>query len=102
MNILYGCLAIVSALFISNHFSLSKAKTHIVFAQAFFAQFVFMSVLAGIFYVFNWGFLAAIGTVEEALKRVGGFAVFLGVLVAMRALNKRKMLEQTVDEQSAS
>jgi hypothetical protein len=99
MNFVYGGLALVSSLLISDYFSKSKAESSRVFMQAFAVQFFIVILLAGIFYGLGWGFLTAISDLTEAIKRVGGFATFLGVLVGMRALNKRKRetLEQQAD-----
>jgi len=90
MNILYGALAIVASLLISDYFAKSKLGSEKLFVLTFVCQFVFMLVLGLVFYAFSWGFIADLNTVEDFAKRVGGLSAFLGVLVGMRALNKRK------------
>ncbi len=93
MNFVYGGLAIVASLIISEHFAKSKAESSKILLLSFLCQFFFVIALAGVFYAFGWGFVADITDLSEACKRVGGLAAFLGILVGMRSLNKRKRAE---------
>jgi len=97
MNILYGSLAIIASLVISNYFAQSKKESPTAFMSSFTTQFAFVVVLGWIFFVLDWGFLADLSSLSEFVKRVGGLGAFLGVLVGMRALNKRKQNQPEAD-----
>ena len=93
MSFIYGGLTIVASLLISEYFSKSKTESSLMFACAFLSQFAFVLVLAAFFYLLGWSFVAELADWPDAIKRVGGLAAFLGVLVGMRALNQRKAIE---------
>ena len=56
MNFIYGGLAIVSSLIISDYFSKSHSADARIALLAFAFQFLFVSVLGAVYFAFGWGF----------------------------------------------
>lgn len=95
MNLVYGAFAVVISLLISDKFSKSQFTGTKCLIFAAVAEFIAIVVLGAVFYFFKWGFFADALSTKDLLIKVFGLAIFLAILVGMRALNKsNQRLEQ--------
>lgn len=88
MNLVYGAVALLASLLISNKIASYKLSKLSLFAYAFALEFVVILVLGLVFYFFGWGFFSGPLSNKEIALKVVGFAAFLALLVGMRAVNQ--------------
>ena len=92
MNFVYGAIAVILSLVVSKIFVKKGASSGRVLGFTFLLEYIVISSLGFIFYYFNIGFFAVDMPLSDALLRIFGFSVFLGVIVASKALNGLKSL----------
>lgn len=92
MNFVYGAAALFISFAVAKVFSEYRMPKVKLFVLACVVEFIAILLLAGIFYLMQWGFFSAGLTKNDLLVKVLGFAAFLGVLVAMKAINTNKHL----------
>ncbi len=90
MNIVYGAIAIVISLYVSKVFVKQGVSPTQIFLKTFAFETLLVLILGYAFYFAKLGFFSyPMGQVDAAI-RIIGFALFLALLVAMKALNEAK------------
>lgn len=97
MSIAYGAVALIISLLVSNFFARQKTLPDVkLFIFAFSSEFLFIGLLGFTFYILDLGFFAKLSNFNDVVMRIFGFALFLAILVAMKAVNQRR--QNHVDE----
>ncbi|WP_096085182.1 hypothetical protein [Agaribacterium haliotis] len=94
MDIIYGVLALLSAMLVSSYFEKKVMPLSKKIAAASAVQLVFLLLLGGLWSFLGWGFFAELNSVEDKIKRVVGLSVFVAFLVGMKTWNKSRIREQ--------
>jgi len=97
MNILYGAVVIVVSFAVAKFVSSKNISSSKILWMAGGLEFVFVSAIGSIFYFFRLGFFARLTDQSDVLVRIFGLAIFLAVIVAMKALNNAKAKELETD-----
>lgn len=88
MNIAYGALALFISFVVAKYFSHYKASKLRVFTYAFIAEFIAVILLGAIFYFLGLGFFDGPLDDRALIMKVAGFAIFLSILVGLKAVNQ--------------
>jgi hypothetical protein len=94
MNLVYGALVIGVSFVVAKYVSLKPYALNKIFILAACLEFVSVSAIGCVFYILNLGFFAKINDQQDAIIRIFGLAVFLSILVGMKAMNHAKQKYQ--------
>ncbi len=99
MNTVYGLLAIAISLVVSRVFARPHWPAARIILIACLVEFVSISALGGVFFLFGLGFFGDPIPVGDKLIRIFGLSAFLGVLVGMHSMNRARMMRAAPAEQ---
>ncbi|WP_370980841.1 hypothetical protein [Agaribacterium sp. ZY112] len=93
LNLVYGLLVLVSAMYISRFYEKAAMPMPRRLLLAGLSQFLFLIALGAAFSLANIGFFNELMGLNEKVLRVVGMAAFVTLLVVLKVWNKSRELD---------